>query len=250
MKKMFSILILAFLASGCFDYELEETETREWPSDDLDEIVASTENGGITASVTDDAAVTATITKRCKGRDKSDAEDHIDNVVVEDAIVESQLQLSADVPSSSNRGYGASFDIDAPAHLFLDLSTSNGGISIQGFTGGALLHTSNGGIDVDELQGGIDAHTSNGAITCDLIILGTDEEALLSTSNGRITLTVPGDIDATFEASTSNGSIDVNGFDDIDYESNEGTHKSGTIGLGGATITLSTSNGSITLTSH
>jgi hypothetical protein len=250
MKKMFSFLIVALLASGCLNYELEETETREWPSDDLDEIIASTENGGITASVADAGTVTAVITRRCKGRDKSDAEDHIDNVVVEDAIVDNQLHLSAEMPSSSNRGYGASFDIDAPAQLFLDLSTSNGSISIQGFTGGALLRTSNGGIDVVELQDGIDAHTSNGAITCDLTALGTDEEALLSTSNGRITLTLPGDVDATFEAHTSNGSVEVSGFDDIDFDVNDSTHKTGTIGNGGATISLSTSNGGIILSSR
>jgi hypothetical protein len=250
MKKIFGLVIVVFLTSGCLNYELEETETRDWPADGLNEIVASTENGGVTASVTDVPTVVADITRRCKGRDKADAQDHIDNIVVEDVIVDDQLMLTADVPSSSNRSYEADFDIVAPGHLFLDLSTSNGSISIQNFASGALLQTSNGGIDVEELQGGIDAHTSNGGIICDLTALASDEEVLLSTSNGKIVLTVPGDIDATFEASTSNGSVDVTGFDTIDFDSNDGNHKTGTIGLGGATIVLSTSNGGITLTSR
>jgi len=92
------ILLLLSLAVvvGCVDdddndYKLEVTETRTWPASGISEIAATTENGNISVSATQDTVITALITRRCYGRDRADAENYIDNVVVEDSVAGGQL---------------------------------------------------------------------------------------------------------------------------------------------------------------
>lgn len=261
-------LLTGILVVGCghgYDYKLEVTETRTWPAAEITRISATTENGGITVEATQDTVIAAVITRTCRGKNKAEAEDHIDNVVVEDNIAGGTLTLTADMPTGTARNYGASFEISAPEPVYLELvtsngeislsrmvagadaTTSNGGISLEDTGGYVELHTSNGAVNLERHDGGVTANTSNGNIDCDIVELGGRESATLSTSNGNVTLSLPPDVSTRFDATTSNGQVSVTGFADVTYTVNEPTHKAGRIGEGDSEVTITTSNGNITI---
>lgn len=157
--------------------------------------------------------------------------------------------------NGSIKAYGHNGEIDA--------QTSNGSIEATDQTGNATLHTSNGGIRVEMNQGSLDAGTSNGSITARLAKPDSAAPVRLSSSNGRIELTmdairdvhvntsnssilvrIPPDANARVRARTSNSSITS----DFDVRGEQSKHTlDGTIGSGGPLVDLSTSNGGIRL---
>lgn len=246
----FVVLLAVVCTADDYDYELEVSETRTWPAGGISQIEAITKNGNISVSATQDTIITAEITKSCKGLDQADAEAYIDNVVVEDNVTGGKLTLEAEMPNNG-RSYGADFDISTPESIYLDLTTTNGNVSLTDMIAGAKLRTTNGNITVQNLRGGIDGQTTNGSINCDLAVLGATESAVLSTTNGNATLRLPSDVSATFDASTTNGEVAVIGFASVNYSINEPTHKAGTIGSGpGGTISISSTNGNVTIRVH
>ncbi len=152
-------------------------------------------------------------------------------------------------------------------HGNLDVQTSNGSIEVQNLDGGASLHTSNGRVHADEVRGSLEADTSNGGIHVRLVKPEAGRPVKLETSNGPIELTMESLNQNEIHATTSNGAITVHlpggiGADLAAHASNSsistefdvsttGTldkhHLEGKIGAGGPEIELSTSNGSIRL---
>jgi hypothetical protein len=145
----------------------------------------------------------------------------------------------------------------------LEVQTSNGTVEVSDITGDTTLRSSNGTIRADVRKGRFGATTSNGSITVRLkeadsnpvrlessnghIELTMDEvrEVKASTSNSSITVRMPSSAGATLDAHTSNSSITC----DFDVSVRGGMvskHRlEGTIGKGGPTLDLGTSNGSI-----
>jgi DUF4097 and DUF4098 domain-containing protein YvlB len=233
-----------------YDYELERTETRTWPAAGINQINAATVNGAISVAATLDTLITADITRSCRGEDSLDAEDHIDDIVVTDNVGAGQLNLEADMPDGdSGRDYRADFDLTTPAAMFLDLATVNGAVLIQNMTAGARVRITNGAVTTENLRGGIDVATVNGAMYCDMEELAANQSALLATTNGEVTLLLPSDVVAEFDAITTNGEVMVTGFGSVTYTTNQTSHKAGTIGSGGgsATIDITVVNGNITI---
>jgi DUF4097 and DUF4098 domain-containing protein YvlB len=233
-----------------YDYELERTETRIWPAAGINQINAATVNGEISVAATLDTLITAEITRSCRGEDSLDAEDHIDSIVVTDNIAAGQLNLAADMPDDDpDRNYRADFDMTAPAAIFVDLATVNGEVLIQNMTAGARVRITNGTVTTENLRGGIDAAVANGTMDCDMEELAANQSALLATTNGDVTLLLPSDVIADFDAITTNGEVTVTGFGSVTYTINEMSHKAGTIGGGGgsATIDITVVNGNIAI---
>lgn len=124
----------------------------------------------------------------------------------------------------------------------LDASTSNGTIAVDTFEGILDLNTSNGRIEMDDVVGVIDAQTSNGQIE----FSGTLSNGLdhrMTTSNGRIDVTLPADSSLIIEARTSNASISTNLLLIGDTAGNEWNAVLNPPATG--TLTLETSNGGI-----
>ena len=156
-------------------------------------------------------------------------------------------------------------DIDGNAHL----ATSNGSIHLGKIHGNVEARTSNGSVEVNEIDGSFEAETSNGGIRAHLhdtesghpIRLSTSNggidlqvdsprqnDVVASTSNGPITVRMPGNVNASLHASTnSNGSVRSD-FDVLVHSGELSKHRmEGTIGGGGPKIDLTTSNGNINL---
>ena len=111
--------------------------------------------------------------------------------------------------------------------------------------GRLIARSSNGKIEIDEHCGSIDASTSNGLIRSRLDDLGK-EGIQLATSNGRIVLDLPDEVDADVDIRVDNGVIR----NDRSLEKttrDTGGRVLGRLGAGGPLIKLRTSNGSVSL---
>jgi hypothetical protein len=148
----------------------------------------------------------------------------------------------------------------------LDVETSNGSIEIRGHDGDAVMRTSNGRIDADGVKGLLEARTSNGSIharltdpvpnapikvessngSIELTLANLkDNPVRATTSNSSITLRLPSSTNAYLRAHTSNSHVSSD-FDVLIRGGQATKHTlEGTIGSGGPTIDLGTSNGSI-----
>ena len=146
----------------------------------------------------------------------------------------------------------------------LDAQTSNAPIELDDVAGDATLHSSNGHIHVEHIAGALDATTSNNGIRAAVdrpgrVHLGSSNGSIdltlppgfsnnvrAETSNNSITLHLPPDPNARIIASTSNSSISSD-FDMQVRGEIRRNHMDATLGSGGPTIDLSTSNGGIRL---
>jgi DUF4097 and DUF4098 domain-containing protein YvlB len=86
--------------------------------------------------------------------------------------------------------------------------------------------------------------TRNGSITADVPMIADDAE--LRTSNGSIDAALADGLDATISATTTNGSVAVNGLNLDSVEQSE-AELSGRLGDGTYTLSLETTNGSVNL---
>jgi hypothetical protein len=127
----------------------------------------------------------------------------------------------------------------------LDISTSNAKISCVSTRGQLVARSSNGKIEIGGHSGSLDAATSNGLIRAKLDRVG-DGGVVLTTSNGRIILELPEDVDAEVDVRVDNGvihnSLALNG----QTRMTTGRVR-GRLGRGGIPIKLRTSNGMISL---
>jgi len=264
-------MLVAILVAGCSvstdykNYTLKMSEGRAWPAAGVTRFEATTENGGIEVTAATADSIAAEITKSVTGKDSADAAAHLKDITVTDDVASTTITLRATMPSSTVRNYGAAFDVTMPSGIAVDLATangaiavtgtmsdveartSNGAVTVDGTRGQLTLQSSNGAVAVSDHIGSVTATTTNGGINCGLALPEATQSAVLETSNGGVTLTLPADAAVTFDARTTNGTVTVEGFASVSYTRNENTHKAGTIGGGGADVDISTSNGNVTI---
>ena len=148
-----------------------------------------------------------------------------------------------------------------------EAQTSNGGVEVRDLDGPATIRTTNGAVHADGIRGALQASTSNGAIHVHLLKPEPHRPVKLETTNGGIDLTMDALVDNEIRASTSNGGITVklppgigarlhartshstihSEFDVKREDPDSKNSMDGVIGDGGATVELSSSNGSIRL---
>ena len=233
-------------------------------------------NGPIRVSTWDNAEYKIDLTIEARGTSQENAEDYLKDLKInfDESVVqgEKRLILNYDVPFLAHSRYAIEVNavLPADAMIDLDLDSSNGAIYLTDVEGGTLrMKTSNGRLVFDDVYAeSITGETSNGRIEGDVEARDTD----LSTSNGKISLTIPctvsgeydlvttnGDMKLTvssstevgydLDLSTSNGDIDIN-LSGLNYSVNQKTSKKAqTEGFSGKTVQIileaSTSNGNI-----
>lgn len=121
------------------------------------------------------------------------------------------------------------------------LSTTNGQISTESINGYVKATSTNGRIDIKNTTGIGDISTVNGRISVE--IYDFIDDIKIETTNGKITVYINQTLNANIMISTVNGEITVDDIIDI----SESTSKTleGTIGNGGDTINIKTTNGGI-----
>ena len=257
-------LVLLLAVACLYTYKFEAVETHTYPAAGVTALSAMTQNGGVRVTASQDTVITDSVFKYAYGRDKAEAEKAITNVVYSGTIVGGELRVKAEMPSGP-RPYGAAFTITAPAATAVSIqttngaitvsntvgdiaaSTTNGAITLSGTDGTASLATTNGALEVDVHRGGVEGKTTNGAVECDITTLGPAEDVILETTNGTVTLWLPADVSAVVDATNTNARIFVLGFTSVVYDKLEEHHVRARIGSGASSVTITTTNGSITV---
>jgi DUF4097 and DUF4098 domain-containing protein YvlB len=172
-------------------------------------------------------------------------------------------------------------EVDGPANLHttngavrvakmrgkLDIQTTNGAIDMQEVEGEVLAHTTNGAVHASVVHGSLTATTSNGGVHADLedsrggpinltttnggvdLKLGTVSQSAVKaiTTNGGITVRMPASAGARIKAETSERNQVHSDFEVHQEGTNSPSHLEGTVGSGGQTLELTTSQGGIRL---
>jgi DUF4097 and DUF4098 domain-containing protein YvlB len=125
----------------------------------------------------------------------------------------------------------------------VEVATTNAKVCCQYICGELSARSSNGKIEIEQHRGAVNASTSNGLIRASFQGVGAGG-VQLATSNGRIVLNLPEQVDAEIDIRVDNGVIRN------DRALCGGSREShgrvlGRLGKGGALIKLRTSNGSV-----
>jgi hypothetical protein len=162
-----------------------------------------------------------------------------------------------------NNDVQVAFTVQVPATANFSARTANGAVSAVGLTREVVATSTNGDVNVEggtevlarttngsvsiRTSGSASARSTNGSISADHTGLTEGEGPLtFSTTNGPITLRLPANTNATINASTTNGGIES----DLPVTVQGNLRRNrlmGTIGTGGRTIELRTTNGRIHL---
>jgi len=130
----------------------------------------------------------------------------------------------------------------------VEIETSNGRVLVESHEGTLWIDTSNGAVTVTDQAGETTIDTSNGSIT---LTLRPDAggPVQLDSSNSSISLTIGPTFAGAMTLRTSNGSISIHDLAGTIRSQDVGkNHAKLTIGEGGSSSRLSTSNGRIVLT--
>jgi hypothetical protein len=219
--------------------------------------------------------------KRARAESEEEAERLLGSIRVNEQETAESLDFEVEMPRRWNRHGHVNLEVRVPRHLRVMCESVNGKVSVSGtrasvaarssngavlvedvigdvdvytannkvscscISGGLVARSSNGKIEVSEQRGSVDASTSNGLIRCQMEELGP-EGVRLATSNGRIVLDLPRDVDADVDVRVDNGVIRNERQLQSDTRSSDGRVR-GSLGAGGVPIKLRTSNGSISL---
>jgi DUF4097 and DUF4098 domain-containing protein YvlB len=207
-------------------------------------VAAETSNGSVsvTGERRNDVLVRAMVLTRASTAERA-------REIAREITVSTSGTIRATGPRSYNReGWHVSFRIQAPQSTDLTLTSSNGSLSASDVRGRLRLRTSNGSIRLMDVGGDVEADTSNGSVNATLSGSTWDGAGLsVSTSNGSVRLMVPENYNARLVAGTSNGSINVGFPVTVQGNLRRGRDIDTTLGSGGPTIRVRTSNGSVRL---
>lgn len=258
--------------------ELEETLMRPAPSRGLR---VDNENGRTQVIGEDRTDVSIRVVRAARGESAEDAAERANAIKVSVSDLGGELVVDVDVPGRFLLRGRADLELRVPRGTRASVNSSNGGVDLSGLRaavrahssngpvrvtdvvgdvevhtsnarvrtdgtcGRLLARSSNGKIDLSDHRGSVDAATSNGAICCQLLGLDT-AGVVLSTSNGRITLELPEQVDGDVDIRVDNGTIRSQREMPCAPTEKEGRMRC-ILGRGGAPIRLRASNGSISL---
>ncbi len=165
--------------------------------------------------------------------------------IVDEIDVKTGGKVSADGPESEqDEGWSVSYRVMVPSSTNLDLSSTNGGIKIEGVSGKLRFHTTNGGVHLEGIGGDVEGGTTNGGLHIALDGSGWDGEGLdVRTINGGVTMSMPAGYSAHLEAATTNGGLHI-GFP-VTVQGQIDRKLSVDLGDGGPTVRVTTTNGGV-----
>ena len=156
-------------------------------------------------------------------------------------------------------------EIHMPRTAKINVHTGDGDVSVKGVEGELVFATGDGRLELEDVDGTLRAHTSDGSVHVsgrfDVLELRTSDGRVevearpgsqlreawdVRSSDGSVSLRIPGDLAADLELHTSDGRITTN--IPIVVEGSFGRHDiHGKMNGGGNRLTVHTSEGSVTL---
>jgi hypothetical protein len=200
-------------------------------------------NGGIRVAGGDGNQIRVQAVVTAHARNEADAKQLASEVQVQAG----GGKVSATGPSTSNREWwSVSYRITVPRQNDLDLTATNGGLSIEGVSGTIRFDTTNGGVRLADLGGDVRGETRNGGLN---VTLGGDRwegSGLdVETSNGGVTLAIPSNYNADLTTRTENGGFRIDFPITVQGELSPRRGFSTTLGSGGPPISVRTTNGAL-----
>jgi len=201
------------------------------------------QNGGVSVEAWDKNEIRVRAIVRGSARSDSRARDIANQVQVQAG----GGRVSATGPDLERREWwSVSYRINVPRKNDLDLSATNGGITIVGVNGTLRFDTTNGGVKLQDVGGRVNGDTRNGGLT---VLLGGsrwDGEGLdVETSNGGVTLSIPDGYNAELETRTVNGGLNIDFPVTVQGELSSRRGISTRLGSGGAPVRVRTTNGGV-----
>jgi hypothetical protein len=147
--------------------------------------------------------------------------------------------------SVQNNDVSVEWEVEVPRGVNFTARTVNGGIEATGMTDRTIARTVNGRIELST-DGIGEASTVNGTIDATLGRSDWNDEIAFRTTNGSVVVSFTGDLNATVNASTVTGSIET----DFPLEVRGrimNRRLTGTVGTGGRSLLIDTTNGRIEL---
>ena len=204
----------------------------------------SGKNGGISVLGEDrrDIALEARVVVQAGSRDEA-------RDLAREIKIDTAGTIQAEGPTStplSRRSWYVNYTLHVPRHLAATLRTQNGGIDIRNIDGVINAETTNGGLTLDRLAGDVHASTVNGGVDAKLEGSQWRGAGLFAKStNGGVSLNAPDGYSAHLIADTVNGGIAV-GFP-VTVQGQIRNHLDTTLGRGGPTVRLQTTNGGVSI---
>jgi len=157
--------------------------------------------------------------------------------------------ITANGPSSGrDRWWSVSYVIFVPRRVDLDLEANNGPVAIGGVRGNIEAATTNGQLRLSDLSGKVRARTQNGSLSVSLSGSRWDGDGLdAETRNGSVTLSIPDGYSAKLETGTVNGRFESDIPLTVTRMSGRTHRIETTLGQGGATIHVMTTNGRVSI---
>jgi hypothetical protein len=278
----FGKFIDTLLAGIPWSERAEQAETIHFPRPPGGNLRIDNANGRTRVVGEDREDIEINLTKAARAESEEQARRLVEAIRVvphEDAA--GDLNLDVEIPGRWNRRGRVDMELRVPRELKVQVTAANGKVCMQGLRGavrarssnGAVriedvvgdveIHTSNakvschctcghmvarssnGKIELEDHRGSVDAATSNGTIHCELEDVGKSG-VVLSTSNGRIVLDLPEEVDGDVDVRVDNGTIRNSRDLDPPFRERSGRMK-GTLGRGGTPIRIRASNGTISI---
>jgi len=202
--------------------------------------VDASPNGGISVKGWDQS----TVLVRAQVRAEAGTDDQA-KALAQQITVQTAGPIRAMGPAQNKENnWSVSFEIFVPSRSSVNLETVNGGVSISDVNGNLEFKTTNGGLHLQRVAGYVHGHTINGGVSIELAGDHWDGQGLdVTTNNGGVSLKVPQNYSAQFEASTQNGKIRAAELSTTEDK----THVSTALGRGGALLKVTTTNGGVSV---
>jgi len=212
-------------------------------------------NGGIDATGATSDAAEVNATKRGHGDDEKDA--FIEVVEYSDGVTICAVYAKEAKPGRCHRGGADSdsdwhwhnsrakieFSIKVPKGVMFKPETTNGSVRAHDLSSVVDAYTTNGNVDISTSEWA-SGHTTNGHLEISMGKANWNGDLNLATTNGGITVSLPGSAAFQLHAATTNGNIHTDF--PITVMGDFGSKTiSGTVNNGGRELKLATTNGGI-----
>jgi DUF4097 and DUF4098 domain-containing protein YvlB len=199
--------ILALLLAGCDDWNFGDSDRYKedfhytYPLTAGGRLSLDNFNGSVEISSWEKAEV------EINGTKYANTQSRLNEIKIDITPSPSSISIRTTPPGDRRGNAGARYVIRVPRKVLLDpITSSNGGIRVDGIDGNVRLRTSNGTVRAMRVNGSLEANTSNGGVEASDVTGNTT----IHTSNGTVRAEVK---KGRFEATTSNGGINARVFE-------------------------------------
>ena len=205
-------------------------------------------NGPVDVGVGQAGTVQVAALLTARAMTESRAKEILSETAIEESATPDHIRLET---ARRNRSTGPGalqvrYKITVPPDARVELTMTNGPLTVDGVRGHVKAMVVNGSIDMTQLGGSVDVAAVNGSITAKLA--SVTARVRLEGNHGGITLELPKDAKAVLSARTINGGIEVNGLPSQEVSGRRIRNFETALNGGGPEIDLRMTNGRIAIT--